>query len=278
MNSSNQPTRPIQFPRLIYRKHIVIPTEHGSWPWLLVPFAVGAGVAERFNLAALLTLIGGLTVFFMRQPMTVWLRARRGKARAADGPIAAGWVLALAILGFLCLIGLIMLGRGAMLALTGPLAAVLVLYLVAARYGRAGLRSLWMELAGAAALAMMAPAAAIAANGRIIGWEWVLWGLMAAQNVLGALYVRLRVADTHRRAGRRWPVFVIHLVGLAVIVFWGLMGLTPLGTAVPFIFFLVRAGWTAAAPRPIPHIKRFGFTEMGVEIASGLWILISYWL
>lgn len=277
MDSSKRQTR-IQFPRLIYRKSIVIPTEHGSWPWLLVPFAVGAGIAGQFNLPVWLTLIGALAAFFTRQPMTVLMRVRRGKARATDGPIAAGWVLTFALLGLLSLIGLIALERSAMLVLIWPFLAILALYLIAARYGRSGLRSLWMELAGAAALSMMAPAAAIAGNGRIIGWEWALWGIMAAQNVLGALYVRLRVADTHKRAMPRWPVFAAHLAGLLVIVGLGLGDLAPIATAVPFIGFLIRAGWTAVAPRPVADIKKFGFTELGIEIVSGLFILTAYWL
>ncbi len=278
MDLSKQQSNRIQFPRLVYRKTIVMPTEHGSWPWLLVPFAVGAGIAGRFNLPVWLTLIGALAAFFMRQPMTVWLRARRGKARAADGPIAAGWVLTFALAGLLALIGLIVLKRGAMLVLLWPFLAILALYLIAARYGRAGLRSLWMELAGAGALSMMAPAAAIAGNGRVIGWEWALWGMMAAQNVLGALYVRLRVADTHNRPMRRWPIVAAHFVGLLVGIGVGIEGFVPLATAVPFAGYLIRAGWAAAAPHPIPNIKKFGFTELGIEIISGLWILAAYWL
>ena len=31
--------------RRIFRKRLIIPTEHGAWSWLLVPFFVGAAVA-----------------------------------------------------------------------------------------------------------------------------------------------------------------------------------------------------------------------------------------
>lgn len=278
MNASNKPTRSIQFPRLVYRKQIVVPAEHGSWPWLLVPFAVGVGVAGRFNLAVLLTLVGGLAVFLMRQPATVWMRAQRGRARANDGPIAAGWVVALALVGLVCLLGLLALGQAVMLWLTGPFLAVLAVYLIAARYGRSNLRSLWMELAGAVTLSMMAPAAMIAANGRIDNLAWVLWGVMAAQNILGALYVRLRVADSHNRPMKRQPILAGHGVGLLLIVGMGLAKVAPMATAVPFIGFLIRAGWAAARPRPVNNIKQFGFLELGIEIASGLWIIASYGL
>lgn len=265
-----------RFP-LVYRKHIVMPAEHGAWAWLLVPFFVGTAVAGRFNLPVLLTLLGGLALFFLRQPATVWLRVRRKKARAADGPIAVAWLGLFMAVGLLCLVGLLLLGRGMLAWLIGPFVLIFGLYLAAARYGRAGLRSLWMELAGAAALSMMAPAAAIAAAGRIENWMWPLWGLMAAQNVLGALYVRLRVYDTHNRAMKRWPVGAAHLAGFLLAVGLGLGTITPLLTAVPFAGFFIRSLWAAAAPRPVADIKKFGFTELGVEIAGGLWLIAGYW-
>ena len=47
-------------------------------------------------------------------------------------------------------------------------------------------------------------------------------------------------------------------------------------TDVPRNFFLLRATWAAAHPRPIANIKRFGFTEIGVEAMSSAWIVVSY--
>ena len=263
---------------LVYRKHIVMPTEHGSWAWLLVPFFVGTAVAGRFNLPVLLALLGGLAVFFLRQPATVWLRVRRKKARASDGPIALAWIGLFITIGLLCFAGLLLLERGMLAWLLGPFVLIFGLYMVAARYGRSGLRSLWMELAGAAALSMMAPAAAIAATGQIENWIWLLWGLMAAQNVLGALYVRLRVYDTHNRAIKRWPIGVAHLAGFLLVLGLGLGNMIPVLTAVPFTGFFFRSLWAVAAPRPVANIKQFGFTELGVEIISGLWLVMAYWL
>lgn len=261
-----------------YRKHIVIPTEHGSWPWMLVPFFVGAGVAGQFNLAGMLTLVGGLAVFLLRQPATIWLRVRRGKARAADGPIASAWITLFTSVALVCFIVLIILERGALLILVWPFLVIFGLYLAAARYGRSGRQSLWMELAGAAALSMMAPAAAIAANGQIQGWEWSLWAVMAAQNVLGALYARLRVFDSHNRPINRQSIFAVHLAGLLLVGGLAWAGNVPGLTAVPFAGFFLRAGWATSAPRPAANIKRLGFTELGIEIISGLWIVASYWL
>jgi hypothetical protein len=52
----------------------------------------------------------------------------------------------------------------------------------------------------------------------------------------------------------------------------------PLLVALPLAGLLARALWTAVQPRPIANIKRFGFTEIGVELLSGLFIIAGYWL
>lgn len=260
----------------LFRKHLIMPTEHGSWSWLLVPFAAGAGVSGQWNLALFLTLVAGLAVFFMRQPATVWLRVQRGKARKSDGPLAASWISLLGLIAALCLAGLLVLGRAALLWMLVPLAVVFGMYLAASRSGRSGLRSLWMELVGAGALALMAPAALIAAAGNFSGDEWPLWGLLAAQNALGALYVRLRIYDTHGNSINRPMIVFAHAVLLVIVAAAGAMTIVPQTAYLPFLFFMLRAIWAASAVRPVANVKRFGFGEMGVEILGGAWIAVSY--
>jgi hypothetical protein len=253
--------------RRLFRKSLVVPTEHGSWSWLLVPFFVGAAVVSRILpegypslLPLILALVGGLCAFLVRQPAAAWLRIRRGRGNRADEPLAAGWTLGLALVAGLCLA-----------------AGVLLLYLVAARSGRAAMRALLTELIGAAGLALMAPAAVIAATGRVNLLVWALWTLMAAQNALGVLYVRLRLADTRGRTANRATALWGHVIGLAAVVAAGLLGWVPLLAAVPFAVVLLRAVWAVRRPRPVADVRRFGFTEVGVEVLSGAWIVLSYW-
>ena len=259
----------------IFRKNLILPAEHGSWPWLLVPFVVGVGVSGRVNLAVWLTLLGGLAVFLVRQPATVWLRGRAGRGRAADIPLALGWIIGLGLVGLLCLAGLLALGRQALLILLLPLAIILAFYLLVAYRRRADIRALGMELAGAVGLAAMAPAGYVAATGQLDQVAWGLWLLLAAQNGLGMLYVRLRIADTHHRPGNRQTVWLAHLVVLVGLGLAGLAGYLPLPAVVPFVGYWLRAMWAAWLSRPVANVKRFGFLEMGLEILAGLWFIAT---
>lgn len=259
-----------------FRKSLLVPTEHGSWSWLLVPFMVGVLVTScvgdpgRLPLLALaLTLLGGLCAFLIRQPAAAWLRVRRGRASRADEPLAAGWTLGQALLAGLCLTSLLILGRVVLLWLLFPFSAVPVLYLVAARSGRAGMRALWTELAGAFGLALMAPAAVIAVTSRLDGLGWALWGVTGIQNALGVLDARLRLADTRGRPANRALTPWGHATGLAAVLVAGLLGWVPLLAALPFAGVLFRALWAVRRPRPVADVRHFGFAEVGVEVLSG---------
>jgi hypothetical protein len=269
----------------LFRKSLVVPTEHGAWSWLLVPWLVGAvlGLAAPADaplpgLALLFTLVGGLCAYMIRQPATAWLRIRQGRGRQADRPLALGWAVGFSLASLFCLLGLFLLGRTALLALAVPFAAILVAYLLAARSGRAAMRSLSMELAGAVGLALTAPAAYIAASGELTPVAAALWALMALQNAMGVLYVRQRLADSKQRSANRSLTLWGHVAAFAAVMASGVLGWTPLLAAVPFAGFLVRALWAVRAPRPVPNVKRFGFTEVGVELLGGALIAAGYLL
>ena len=271
-NSEVKAKRPSRF-----RKQLILPTEHGSWSWLLVPFFVGTAVVQTFSLPVWLVLIGGLAFFLLRQPATVWLRVRQGRGRQSDGPLALRLLLLLIILLLLCGIGLLLLDRLIMLWLLLPFVTLMAFYLLASR-SRQTTRSLKMELVGAAGLALMAPATMLAAVGRIDLTVWLLWGLLAAQNVLGVFYVRQRIADTHKRPFNKKPLLWSHLSGMILVGGTAVAGLIPWLAVVPFVGLLLRAVWASQQPRPIRHIKKFGFLEIGVELLSGAFIAAGYLL
>lgn len=259
-----------------FRKSLVIPAEHGSWSWLLVPYFVGVIVAGQMNLASLLVLVGGFSGFLVRQPLTTWLRIRAGRGRRSDRKLAAAWSLGLALLSVLSLIGLLAMGHAALLWLQLPIIGLLIIYLIAARQKRASTRTLGMEVAGAAGLAVMAPAAYVASTGALDNVAWALWLLMAGQNTVGVMYVRLRIADTHQRQINRASVIIFHVIVLLAVAVTAVSGWVPWIALLPFAAYLLRAVWATAKERPLGNIKRFGFTEVGVEIVGGLLIAAGW--
>ncbi|MBX3056591.1 MAG: YwiC-like family protein [Anaerolineae bacterium] len=259
-----------------FRKQLLLPAEHGSWSWLLVPYLVGTAVAGTFNLATLLVLVGGLALFLLRQPATVWLRIRQGRGRQSDAPIVRRLVFGLSGVALLCLLGLLALGVTAIVWLALPVAGLLAVYVAAALGRQTSVRVLWMELAGAAGLALTAPAAMIAATGQITAVAWWLWLLLALLNVLGVLYVRLRLADTHGREADRRSMLLVHLACVGMVTAVAFTGHIPYFTILPFVALAGRALWAYPRIRPIPNIKKFGFTEVGVELACGLLLILAY--
>ena len=59
-----------------------------------------------------------------------------------------------------------------------------------------------------------------------------------------------------------WPkISALNLLQAEGVLAKQLDGWTPLLAAAPFAGFLVRALWAVREPRPVPDIKRFGFTH-----------------
>jgi hypothetical protein len=219
-----------------------------------------------------------LSAFLLRQPATAWFRIRRGKGRRSDEGLAAGWTLTLSVAALLALAGLLALGHIRILLLFGPLSLLLAAYLAIALRKRARLRSLGMEMAGAAGLAISAPAAYAAVTGRLDETAWLLWLLAGLLNALGVLYVRRRLADSRQPGGNRLGQLGAHVAALVLVAVLVVAGRTPFLGLLPFAALVLRSAWLAQRPRPVDNIKRFGFTEVAVESISGVFVALGYWL
>lgn len=263
--------------RPIFRKALILPAEHGSWSWLLVPFLAGIAVARRLDAALLLVLSGALAAFLLRQPATAWLRIRRSRGRRSDEGLALGWTVGLGLVAFLCLAGLLALGHTPLLWLLPPVVVMLALYLALARRHRAQVRNLWLELAGAVALAATAPAAYVTATGLLDTIAWSLWLVMGLQNGLGVLYVRQRLSDTKPKH-EPLPRLMLgaHLSGLLLVAVLVVAAFLPPLVLLPFAALALRAVYYMLRPRPLESIRRFGFTEVGVELISALAVAAAY--
>ena len=78
-----------------FKKQIAIPQDHGSWVFILSPLFIGIFAGGKFNYATLSLIIGAMSAFMIRQPMTVFVKAVSGRRPEAaswpgDGPCRCG--------------------------------------------------------------------------------------------------------------------------------------------------------------------------------------------
>lgn len=273
----------MSFSRLGRRYKIVFPSEHGSWSLMLTPFIIGMGVgllnpAPGAGWAVMFSLLAVLAFFLIRQPVNLWLRVRRGKARQSDKDVAVFWIALLAALVALCGIGLIVMDRTIIFWLVAP--AAIMLSLTLGLTVLTGPRHLGVEVLGVIGLAISALAGYVAATNQLDSLAWMLWGISAAHNVISVLYVRLRVDQQHGRDTRRqagW-VIVAHIVTFALLIAGAATGWLPWLAVVPIGFLLIRALAAGFKRQHITNVQRFGFTEMGLALAFAAVVILAYGL
>lgn len=261
---------------LLKRYRMILPTEHGSWSLMLTPFVIGAGVAGKLPSPVWLCLIAVLALFLARQPITLWVRVRRGKGRRANGPAALFWSIILLVIGGLAGIGLLAMGRLQVLWLGLPAVGILIITLAITTWK--GPRQLSTELIGVIGLALAAPAAYVAATGQLDLTAWLTWGVSAAHSVISVLYVRLRIDERHDRATYRQAMAVVaaHAFSLAAAVGLALGGVLPPLLAIPVGLLLIRALYAAWRKPPLNDVKRFGFTEMGLALGFAALVIAAF--
>lgn len=265
------------------RHAIIIPAEHGSWSLMLTPLIIGAGVglldpAWGAGWSVALTAMLVLAFFLIRQPVSLWLRVRRGKGRRQDGAVALFWIGLLGGIAGLCAIGLWALGRGALFWLAIPAAGVLIGTPAASVL--IGPRRLAVEVIGVIGLALAAPAGYVAGAATLGQMAWLSWAVSAAHNAISVLYVRLRIDARHGRATRQQAIWVIAAHALALVAMLGgaVRGWIPPLVVILIGALLIRAIYIGLRQPPIADVRRFGFTEMGLALAFGIGVIVGFWM
>lgn len=178
--------------RSLFRRHIALPTDHGSWVFLLSPLLIGLFVGGRWTPASVPLVVAALAAFLLRQPVTIAVKAYSGRRSRSDLPAARFWIMIYGLTGLFALAILLALGFWYLLALALPAAPVFGwhLYLVSRREER---RQLGVEIVGSGVLALAAPAALWVTLGHADprgGWLFVLTWFQSAASIVHA-YLRL---------------------------------------------------------------------------------------
>jgi hypothetical protein len=176
----------------LFRKHIALPQDHGSWVFILSPLLVGLFAGGSFTPASINLIVAAMGAFLLRQPVSMAVKAYSGRRSRADLPAARFWMLVYGAIILLALAGLIADGFVYILYLAIPGIPVFIwhLYLVSKRAER---RQAGVEILATGALSLAAPAAYWIGVGSYDVFGWALWVLTWLQSAASIVYAYLRL-------------------------------------------------------------------------------------
>ena len=260
----------------------LLPREHGTWGMLLVPWAIGVGVARRLAWPDLLLLAAMLLFFLAHNQLLVWLRLRLVPASDPDARARArGLLLLLTAAGGVVLLPVLARARPAPLLALGALAAVPAaasLYLVYRRldHGLAG------QILAPAGLALSAPAAYALARGALDRTGAALWAISFLFFLGAVLYVRLKIDALKRTAALAAPAarlgFAAPTLGMELAILAAVLIALRFGGLSPWtvLAFVPTAAQTlvgvARLDRPA-RLKRVGILATAHAIAFALLVI-----
>jgi len=176
----------------LFRSHIFLPQDHGSWVFILSPLLIGLFAGEHFSPASVNLIVAAMGAFLLRQPVSMAVKAYSGRRSRDDLPAARFWVLVYGVIILLALGGLVADGFIYILYLAIPGIPVFAwhLYLVSKRAER---RQAGVEILATGALALAAPAAYWIGQGGYEPLGWALWLLTWLQSAASIVYAYLRL-------------------------------------------------------------------------------------
>lgn len=257
-----------------------MPAEHGSWGILIIPFITAAKLAGNWNVPVMLTAICMFSFFLLRGSMAAeggWktIRTREHLILLATGATTA----ALLVFEYR-LFELLILGYAA-----GVLYLLQRLLMRNQSRERREKRSLWAELIGVAVLSSSAPAAWIAARGRLDAAGVQVWMLNVLFFAGGVLYVKYRIRGiaVHRpfssvadRAAFVWPVLLFHLSMLAFVVALVRLNSVPLALVFAFVPAVFRSAGLLFHLGQRFAIRRLGWTEVAQSVTFAVLLVAFY--
>ncbi|MGW8225239.1 MAG: YwiC-like family protein [Anaerolineales bacterium] len=218
----------------LFLRHIALPSDHGSWVFLLSPLLIGLFAGGNWSISSFYLIISSLAAFLVRQPVTIAVKVFSGRRQKRDLPAAWFWIGVYSLIGLLGLLGLLSQGFTFIFILALPGIPVFAwhLYLVSQRAER---RQVGVEIVASGVLALAAPAAYWIGIGSPDPLGWLLFILTWLQSAASIVYAYLRlqqreltqVADIRSRfhMGRR--ALVYSTFNLLLVLVLAIISLVP---------------------------------------------------
>jgi len=182
--------------RTFFRRTVAVPQDHGTWVVILSPLLIGLFAGRNFAAGWLALTLAALTVFLIRQPVTILVKAYSGRRPRTDLPATWYWIAIYGAVLSLATLRSILSGYSFVLYLALPGLPIFAwhLFLVSRRKER---RQAGLEILASGVLSLAAPAAfwvRLGSCDRPGGWLWILSWLQSAASMLYAC-LRLEQRD-----------------------------------------------------------------------------------
>ncbi len=262
----------ITFRSKYLRKQIFLPQDHGSWVFILMPLFIGFFAGGKISTAAIYLIVAAMAAFFIRQPVTVAVKAYAGRRARTDLPAARFWILVYGFIALLMLIGLAMRGFADVLFLAIPGIAIFAwhLYLVSKRDER---KQAGLEIVASGALALAAPAALWVGSGSYNAQGWTLWILVWFQSAASIIHAYMRLEHRQQaqipersaqlQIGRRALMYTSF--NLVATLLLGLSNFLPRFIFVPYLLQSLETLWWAFNPDIKAKPTSVGFRQLAVS-------------
>jgi len=276
----------------VFRKHVAIPQDHGSWVFILSPLLIGVFAGGTFTPSSLSLVIAAMSAFMLRQP-TVTLIKIYSKRRSRDELTAARfWFVVYSAIILLALIGLVLNGFAYLLYLAAPGALVFAwhLWLVSKREER---RQVNVEILATGVLSLAAPAAYWVGSGGYDPAGWWLWGLVWLQTAASIVYAYLRLEQREQAKGAvlsdqskgpersgqwkmGWRAALYTSFNLASALILGRVSVLPSLLFIPYLIQWLETMWGITHPATGWKPTRIGIRQLIVSIAWTV-LFIVFW-
>ena len=268
----------------LFRKHVALPQDHGSWVFILSPLFIGFFAAGgSFSQASVYLIVAAMAAFFFRQPVIVAVKAYAGRRPRTDLPSARFWMVIYALIALLPLIGLVQLGflDVLLLAIPGLLIFSWYLYLVSKRAER---KKEGLEVIASGVMALAAPAALWVGLGEYSPAGWTLWLLVWFQSAASIIHAYMRLG--HRELdevperpvlwglGRRALMYTSF--NLIVAVALGILGLLPSFIFIPYLLQFIETLWWTLNPAIKAKPTTVGFRQLGISTLFTILFILTW--
>jgi len=227
--------------KTFFKKHVSIPTDHGSWVFILSPLLIGLFAGGRISVPSLYLMITSMAGFLIRQPVTIAVKIVSGRRPEKDFQSAIIWIGIYGVIALVSLLGLFLQGYGYVIILAIPGIFVFLWYLNLVRT-RSERHQIGVEIVASGVLALSAPAMYWVGVGHINPQGWILAILIWLQSAASIVYAYMRLGQRKLmtvpkiidRMKMGWRALLYSGFDLALVLSFSIYGFFPPLLFVPY--------------------------------------------